>query len=347
MLSRGGALSLLALWAWLLYRDHRHQLAARLALLMIAGIASYLIVSAGQPGRPSPAGLVLAVIAGSTPGLFWLFARAWFNDEARISRVGILLVAAAAANILLLQLTFAQKPPIFYVSATLFRVAMLAFAAAGLWEAWRGREGDLVETRRRLRTGIITAVGAYVVLIAAAEIAVYQANAPHWMIVAVVASIVFVTLAFCAAMFATREPDLFGAPPARVAPLPEPDIDDPLATRLLAHMERERAYRDEGLTIAALAQQLGGQEYRLRRLINGRLGHRNFAAFLNGYRLAEVKAALADAGQADVPILTIALDAGFGSLGPFNRAFREAEGMTPSEFRAQAAKKSPADQPPG
>ena len=33
---------------------------------------------------------------------------------------------------------------------------------------------------------------------------------------------------------------------------------------------------------------------------------------------------------------TIALDAGFGSLGPFNRAFREAEGMTPSEYRARA-----------
>jgi len=37
-----------------------------------------------------------------------------------------------------------------------------------------------------------------------------------------------------------------------------------------------------------------------------------------------------------VPIITIALDAGFGSPGPFSRAFREAEGMTPSEFRARA-----------
>jgi AraC-like DNA-binding protein len=34
-----------------------------------------------------------------------------------------------------------------------------------------------------------------------------------------------------------------------------------------------------------------------------------------------------------VPILTIALDAGFQSLGPFNRAFKAHAGVTPSEFR--------------
>jgi AraC-like DNA-binding protein len=104
---------------------------------------------------------------------------------------------------------------------------------------------------------------------------------------------------------------------------------------ITAHMESNRIWRDEKLSIAGLAAQLGEQEYRLRRLINGQLGHRNFAAFLNGYRLAEVRSALADPSQRDVPILTIALDAGFGSLGPFNRAFREAEGMTPSEYRAR------------
>jgi AraC-like DNA-binding protein len=101
-------------------------------------------------------------------------------------------------------------------------------------------------------------------------------------------------------------------------------------------MEGHKVWRDEGLTIAKLAAQLGEQEYRLRRTINGQLGHRNFSAFLNGYRIAEVKSALADPAQRGVPIITIALDAGFGSLGPFNRAFREAEGMTPSEFRARA-----------
>ena len=136
-------------------------------------------------------------------------------------------------------------------------------------------------------------------------------------------------------MLGMRDRDLFApavaaAPPADARQNP---VQVALAGRLDAHMRRERPYRAEGLTIAALASQLGEQEYRLRRLINGHLGYRNFAAFLNGYRLNEVREALADPAQRTVPILTIALDAGFGSLAPFNRAFREAEGMTPSAYR--------------
>ena len=56
-------------------------------------------------------------------------------------------------------------------------------------------------------------------------------------------------------------------------------------------------------------------------------------AFVNGYRLAEAMAALADPAQARVPVLTIALDAGFQSVGPFNRAFKAQTGETPSEYR--------------
>jgi AraC-like DNA-binding protein len=57
---------------------------------------------------------------------------------------------------------------------------------------------------------------------------------------------------------------------------------------------------------------------------------------VNRWRLTDAKAALADPGQASVPVSTIALDAGFGSLGPFNRAFKAETGLTPSEYRAQA-----------
>jgi AraC-like DNA-binding protein len=100
-------------------------------------------------------------------------------------------------------------------------------------------------------------------------------------------------------------------------------------------MEHDRVYREEGLSIGGLAERLGIAEHALRRLINQRLGHRNFNAFLNGYRLDEVIAALGDPAQEAVPILTIALDAGFQSLGPFNRAFKSKTGMTPTEFRRE------------
>jgi AraC-like DNA-binding protein len=37
-----------------------------------------------------------------------------------------------------------------------------------------------------------------------------------------------------------------------------------------------------------------------------------------------------------VPVLTIAMDAGFQSIGPFNRAFRAQTAMTPTEYRRAA-----------
>jgi AraC-like DNA-binding protein len=334
LMARGASVALFLLWSWILLRDHRDVLAARLAIAMNAGIIGYVLATFSQAYDPTPARLICSIFAGSTPGLFWLFARTWFNDRQHLERWAVLLVFLSVLNILVMQWAFRRYDIVNIFAGTAFRIAMFGFAAAGLWEAWRGREGDLVEIRRRMRPRIAAAVGISVILIAIVEIAVYNLHAPNWMARAVGGSIAVLTLLFCTAMFGMRESDLFGAPPKALATT-TPPIDEAMTERLFAHMDAELPHRDEEMTIAKLAAQLGLQEYRLRRHINGALGHRNFAAFLNGYRLAEVKSALADPSQKEVPIITIALDAGFGSLGPFNRAFREAEGMTPSEFRAR------------
>ena len=102
---------------------------------------------------------------------------------------------------------------------------------------------------------------------------------------------------------------------------------------VLRLMGDERIYRHDNVTIGTLSTKLGIPQYRLRRLINQRLGYRNFNVFLNEHRIAEAKAALADPSQAEVPVITIAMDAGFQSLGPFNRAFKAITGVTPTEYR--------------
>ena len=109
-----------------------------------------------------------------------------------------------------------------------------------------------------------------------------------------------------------------------------------LLKRLAQVMTEERIFRQERLTIGALASRLAVPEERLRRAINEGLGYRNFNAFINHYRLEDAKAALSDPSQSDVPVLTIAMDAGFQSLGPFNRAFKADTGMTPTEYRRKA-----------
>lgn len=118
------------------------------------------------------------------------------------------------------------------------------------------------------------------------------------------------------------------------------DAADPAEARLaeaLQHlMAVQHLYREEDLGMARLAQRLGTPEYRLRRVIHHHLGHRNFSAYINGWRLAEAQAVLADPARRERPVLSIALDAGFQSIGPFNRAFKAATGLTPTEFRRRA-----------
>jgi AraC-like DNA-binding protein len=63
------------------------------------------------------------------------------------------------------------------------------------------------------------------------------------------------------------------------------------------------------------------------------LGYRNFAAFLNERRIAAAKVALADPERTRVAISTIAFEVGFSSLAPFNRAFRDITGKTPTDWR--------------
>ncbi|MDT7835981.1 helix-turn-helix domain-containing protein [Aquabacterium sp. OR-4] len=145
------------------------------------------------------------------------------------------------------------------------------------------------------------------------------------------------TATAAAAIASMANPADRAVPGADGSALAPATVADPGAlARLLRAMQQEQIYRREGLTIGGLAAHLGLPEYRLRRVINGQLGHRNFNAYLNGHRIAWARAALADPARAATPVLTLALEAGFQSLGPFNRAFKADTGLTPTEFRAQA-----------
>jgi AraC-like DNA-binding protein len=339
MMARGGSLALLVLWSWVLFRDHRQALAAKLALAMNAAIVCHVVASVPGPFGPMTV-LDIFLDAGSSSvfATFWLFTRAWFEDEPRFSWRTWAIAAAPTLLVVLVDIfqldRIPETSPFWF---PLLRGLWFALGISGLWIAWRGRADDLVEQRRVLRLRLAAAIGGLAIIVNIVEIAVFMFGAPIGLRSVTQFGIVLITGLLCASMFTVRQPDLFGQvrKPEDATP-PHPN-DDFLAAKLHTYMKSELPHRDESMTIAKLAAQLGEQEYRVRRLINGQLGYRNFAAFLNGYRLGEVKAALGDPTQKEVSILTIALDAGFGSLGPFNRAFREAEEMTPSEYRAVRA----------
>jgi AraC-like DNA-binding protein len=210
---------------------------------------------------------------------------------------------------------------------------LIALALTQTMASW---SADLVERRRRVRVFIVCAAALYGAVNALLQI--FGSRAGDLATTINAAALGGIVAAIAWAMLRVDGSDLFAteASPVKVAKessAVEWAADQKLVDALMRLMADERIYRQENITIGSLALLLGIPEYRLRRLINQRLGYRNFNMFLNNHRIEEAKAALADPAQVEVPIITIAMDAGFQSLGPFNRAFKALTGVTPSEYR--------------
>lgn len=116
--------------------------------------------------------------------------------------------------------------------------------------------------------------------------------------------------------------------------IPEERIEE-LIKRIFFLFEVDRIYRQETLSLNALAEKLGILPHHLSWILNARIG-KTFSDFLNHYRVKEVKQRLADAGERELTILDIALSAGFNSKSAFNKTFKAATGKTPSDFRPES-----------
>jgi AraC-like DNA-binding protein len=129
---------------------------------------------------------------------------------------------------------------------------------------------------------------------------------------------------------------------------PQAEDTGGLAERLLRLMTIEAIYTRPSLKVADLARAVAEAEYKVSRCITGPLGFRNFNHMANHFRIEEAKQRLSDPARDHLPILTVAYDCGFGSIGPFNRTFKAQTGVTPQQFRqARQAGKPAAGQPPG
>lgn len=100
--------------------------------------------------------------------------------------------------------------------------------------------------------------------------------------------------------------------------------------RLDSLMTEGRIYTDCDLTLADLSRKLGVTPHQLSELLNSQLGM-GFRQYVNRYRIERAKDILAR--NPDRTILDVAFDCGFGSKSPFNSAFFQATGQTPSEWR--------------
>jgi AraC-like DNA-binding protein len=334
-----GTTTLLLLLAALLLRDFRTVAAGRLGSAFALGSAAHAVTAASGftlPVTPWHAALI-AVSTGNVV-LFWLFARALFDDAFEIRRwhaaPWAAVVALSLTNCLVLVPAQILDPRIFSIAISVISLVFVTLAVAQTIASW---SADLVEARRRLRVFVVVAAAAYAGFNAVAEIFLPPTGSPGVVATVNAAILAGVVIAIAVSLMRVKGETIFSAaeklPVAAVLSNEASASDRKLLDALMRLMSDERIYRHEGITIGMLATKLGVPEYRLRRLINQQLGYRNFSAFLNNHRIEEAKAALADPSQAEVPVITIAMDAGFQSLGPFNRAFKATTGVTPTEYR--------------
>jgi AraC-like DNA-binding protein len=179
------------------------------------------------------------------------------------------------------------------------RILSLAVVIHALLRVYVGAGSDLLLPRLRARYRLLVVAGTYIVVELLGEAAMNGSAAEQ--LAERVHSMAVLIVVWAASLLSLRAaPEVLR--PARAA-LDEPALD------------------------AALAE-------RLRQLIDPQLGFKNFNAFLNRFRVAAAEKTFADPARAHLGVAEVAYQVGYRSLGTFNRAFKEATGRTPSEYRA-------------
>lgn len=363
---RGALIALLLVLATVMRRDRPKLAAARVGVAMALGLCVQVISATPLFEDMVPRlwqAPWVAVSVGNAV-LFWVFVQALFDDEFTLRPAhGVAWLAAAILSGLNCAALANSASVIAPVTMGLQRAVPLIFAVLAAIAAARHWRADLVEERRRLRIFVVVTGIAYSLAFLVARLASPRGQLVGLTAMLDAACLLVIVLVLVSRLLRLGSSNLFpsvpqpvvlhagiefeDAPSDTVAPLPEasdtlppPDPAEERLAQALQHlMAVEHAYRAEDMSLSSLAAKLNAPEYKLRRLINQRMGYRNFNAFINGFRLDAVRAALLDPARRDLPVLTLALDAGFQSIGPFNRAFKVATGLTPTEFR----KKNSAD----
>lgn len=234
-----------------------------------------------------------------------------------------------------------QRPWLDPILALLLLASMVGYAVAAL-RALRRHRGWLVARRsdlaaaRRVRAVLIAYAAIVTVrtgyLIADALIAPlsYFDMFGFYVVLAVVGNYL--------AIEGWRQAD------ARSQPIVEPIERDwrSIAAGWMDRIEAHEWWRDPDLDLAGLARRLGTNTAYLSRGLNEGLGL-GFAEAINELRVEHVAARLRDGADGD--ILTLAIDAGFGSKATFNRVFKERFGVTPSAYRRVSTDKNDAERP--
>lgn len=336
VLIRYPTITLLLLFAALGLRDGQRNTTSIIGALTAVSIAALLL---GTPHPdlvlPDIPRLIVRFLDVPSVVLIWWFGRSLFEDDFSLGIIewGIMVVFSLPVSYFrLFELGLVPNmPQVMLILVSAMSVLLMLHL---IYVTLVGRTDDVIESRRRLRFYFVVGLVVATILTVVGERIFYN-DFPIEMnifrsltVLPLVLFGVFWLLKYQPEVLAFREVSVVETKPKIAA------RDQHLHANLLNHMSEQKAYQRHGLTISDLAKDLNTPEHHLRSLINKGMGFRNFSGFLNHYRIQAVQNAMAQPANNRIPILTLALNEGFNSLAPFNRAFKVIVGCTPSEYKA-------------
>ncbi|MGS2719719.1 helix-turn-helix domain-containing protein [Paraglaciecola aestuariivivens] len=317
-------------FVWLEKNTSEHIWVTRSLLICLSG---YLVLTA--PINDQTYGFVrgLALLLTELlPYCLWLYVFVLLNPKTSLSNLPWLVKVAALSMLMWFIYFFAimQGRGSFHTINHLFGIVIYCHIA---FMAVYDFQDDLLAQRRKMRVLMAVFFGAYSVLLALLEI--FDLSLRGSTLFSVINSSTIFMLIFLFSKLAQITQNSAN---------PQPTIDhEQQSNAVPATFSAELAkvnelmeaqfFAQSNLTIGVLAKTIDIPEHRLRVLINKHLGFQNFSGFLNSYRIPAAQAKLQEAEFFKIPVLTIALELGYGSIGPFNRAFKQMVGVTPTEYR--------------
>ncbi len=308
-------------------------------ILLAICFAAFLLLTA--PFTPRPQGLarhILLWLTDATPFFLWWCGQRLFDDNFKIRhwpRWSLIALGGLALWHTYYFLVLGGHGP-YHDLNHLFGLVIMVHLIVSVVSSWRD---DLIEQRRIARAWLISLLALYFVMLSVVELSNSGLNRNQIFMLATSILCLMGSTVIAVMMFNHRTAftQLTNHAPQTTPATGELQrlsaVDAELYERLKTFID-DHGYLQPNLTITHLAAQLNCPEHHLRKLINHRLGYTNFAAFLNHYRIAEACKRLKNS---PLPVLIIALDVGYGSIAPFNRAFKDITGETPTCYRSKVS----------
>jgi len=336
-LIRMSAITMLIYLALMAVRDIRPSRGwLFLVLASLSTAALFFNLTSPALALPRPLALVMGFLNVPNLIFIWLFALSIFQTQFTLSKWHVIVGLIYVFPIFWFrayQFDLTSQPPfILTIGVSIGSVLLMSHL---VWVILRERQSDLMEARKRSRLIFIVVLVSVTILTAIVDlylIAVW----PSWARLikaamiwpAVAAAFLWIVHGSKESFVSDTARNSFSSAQTKVSMK-----DKALFEALQKYMDEDNIYLNSNLTIAALAKELGVTSHRLRALINQTLGYENFNQFLNTHRIAAIIEKFDDPKYDHIPILTLALDGGFQSLAPFNKAFKERMGQTPSQYR--------------